>query len=363
MAEELIHALARIQGLRVVARTSAFALKDKALDVREIGRLLNVGAVLEGSVRSAGGRLRITAQLINVEDGYRLWSERFDRDAGDVFAVQDEITASIVEHLKVTLRLGERTALQKRATADPEAYALYLKGQYFLNRPGHDTFQSALRFFNEALARDPSFARAHAGIASVWGAMANFDLRAAHRGMAQGQGGARPGAGAGSGAGRGPCDRGDYGAVPRVGLDRRRRVLRTGPVPQPGRRVRAGVLRVVPPAAPPVRRVPVRNQAGHRLRPAVAAPVRVLRGSPRGERPLRRGAGRVLARPGTGPGLRSAPLPRGRRPCAGRAPRGGGHGHSRGPSTGCPRVGHSASAGSFARSRGTARRRSGSSRR
>ena len=176
IAEELIHALARIQGLRVVARTSAFALKDKGLDVREIGRILNVNAVLEGSVRAAGSRLRITAQLINVADGFHLWSERFDRDSGDIFAIQDELSLSIVEHLKVTLHVGERASLQKRATDDHEAYNLYLKGLYFLARPRPDLLQKALGLFEAALERAPGFAKAHAGIATAFAMLGNFNF-------------------------------------------------------------------------------------------------------------------------------------------------------------------------------------------
>ena len=164
IAEELIHALAPVHGLRVVARTSAFALAGKDLDVREIGRMLNVDAVLEGSVRQAGSRLRITAQLVNVENGFHLWSDRFDREAGDIFAIQDELSLAIVEHLKVTLQVGEKAALQKRSTANPEAYALYLKGLYFLARPRPDSVETALRFYREALALDPGFAKAWTGI-------------------------------------------------------------------------------------------------------------------------------------------------------------------------------------------------------
>ncbi len=176
MAEEVIHALARIEGLRVVARTSSFALRGRGLDVREIGRLLNVGAVLEGSVRASGSRLRITAQLINVDDGFHVWSERFDREAGDIFAVQDEITAAIVVRLSVALRVSERAALRTRPPVDPEAYALYMKGRYFHHRLAADTVEAALRCFSEAIARDPTFARAHAGIAAVWGDLAAFNL-------------------------------------------------------------------------------------------------------------------------------------------------------------------------------------------
>jgi len=134
IAEELINALTHIKDLRVVARTSAFALKSKNLDVREIGKILNVNTVLEGSIRKAGNRLRITAQLINVEDGFHIWSEKFDREMEDIFAIQDEISLAIVDSLKVKLLAGEKTALQKRHTDDPEAYNLYLKGLYFFPR-------------------------------------------------------------------------------------------------------------------------------------------------------------------------------------------------------------------------------------
>jgi serine/threonine-protein kinase len=176
IAEELIHALAGIKGLRVVARTSAFALQGKGLDVREIGRILNVGAVLEGSVRAAGNRIRVTAQLVSVADGYHLWSERFDRQAGDIFAIQDELSMAIVEHLKLSLGVEERDALTRRATEDHEAYNLYLKGLYFLARPSPDTLDAALRCFTEALALDAGFARAHAGIGSVFLMLGNLNF-------------------------------------------------------------------------------------------------------------------------------------------------------------------------------------------
>jgi adenylate cyclase len=153
--------------LRVVARTSAFALKGMNLDIREIGRRLDVKAVLEGSVRKAGNRLRITAQLINVEDGFHLWSERYDRDMADIFAIQDEITAAIVDSLKVTLKVGEKTALRKRSTDDPEAYNLYLKGLYFFARPSPESYEKALGFFQAAIDKDPNFAQAHAGMGQV----------------------------------------------------------------------------------------------------------------------------------------------------------------------------------------------------
>ncbi|NIN00088.1 MAG: hypothetical protein GTO24_19050, partial [candidate division Zixibacteria bacterium] len=111
MAEEIINALTHVEDLRVVARTSAFAFKGEKIDIREIGKKLNVEAVLEGSVRKAGNRLRISAQLINVADGYHLWSEKYDRDMADVFAIQDEISLTIVDRLKVKLLVGEKAKL------------------------------------------------------------------------------------------------------------------------------------------------------------------------------------------------------------------------------------------------------------
>ena len=176
IAEELINALTHLQGLRVVARTSAFALKGLKLDIREIGRKLDVGTVLEGSVRKAGNRLRVTAQLINVEDGFHLWSERYDREMADIFAIQDEITAAIVDRLRVTLRVGEKTALRKRSTTDPEAYGLYLKGLYFYARPSPEAYEKALQFFRAATDKDPNFAAAYAGMADVFGALGIMNL-------------------------------------------------------------------------------------------------------------------------------------------------------------------------------------------
>ncbi len=176
IAEELINALTHIQDLRVVARTSAFAFKGEKKDIREIGETLNVQTVLEGSIRKAGDRLRITVQLINIEDGFHLWSERFDRDAADVFAIQDEISLAIVEALKVTLRVGEKTALKKRSTDNPDAYNLYLKGLYFAARPDIESLNKSLNFFRDALEEDPNFALAHSGMARIFGSLAAMNL-------------------------------------------------------------------------------------------------------------------------------------------------------------------------------------------
>jgi TolB-like protein/Flp pilus assembly protein TadD/predicted Ser/Thr protein kinase len=178
LAEEIIHALARLQGIRVVARTSAFALKSMKLDMREIGKMLDVRAVLEGSVRKAGNRLRVTAQLIDARTGLHLWSERFDREERDVFDIQDEISLAIVEHLKVTLLAGEENALRKRSTADTEAYNLYLKGLYFVARPNPESIRKALNFFHEALDRDPNFALAYAGVAFTFASQGILNLAA-----------------------------------------------------------------------------------------------------------------------------------------------------------------------------------------
>jgi len=176
ISEELINALTHIKDLHVVARTSAFALKGKNLDVREIGRILNVNTVLEGSIRKAANRLRITAQLVNVEDGYHIWSEKFDRELEDIFAIQDEISTAIVDNLKIKLFAGEKTAIQKHHTDDPEAYNLYLKGLHFAHKPSLEAVQKALDYFREAIDRDPGFALAHAGIATVYATLGILNL-------------------------------------------------------------------------------------------------------------------------------------------------------------------------------------------
>jgi len=171
MAEEIINALTQVEGLHVVARTSAFSFRGKQLDIREIGKRLNVGAVLEGSVRRAGARLRITAQLVNVADGYHLWSERYDRDIGelccpeDIFGIQDEISLAIVDKLKVRLLKGEKTKLIKRHTEDLDAYNLYLKGRYFWNLRTEESLKKSIDYFNQAIEKDPNYALAYAGLA------------------------------------------------------------------------------------------------------------------------------------------------------------------------------------------------------
>ena len=169
LAEELIDTLARLEGLKVVARTSAFKFKGQADDIRRIGEQLDVSTVLEGSVRKAGNRLRITAQLINVSDGYHLWSARYDRTLDDVFAVQEEIAQAIVAKLRVEL-VGEPDApLVKVSTTNLEAYNLLLEGRHHMFRFRTQGFGYALECFEKALVIDPDYAMAHAWIGSVHG--------------------------------------------------------------------------------------------------------------------------------------------------------------------------------------------------
>ena len=167
MAEEIINALTSLEGLRVAARTSSFKFRGETLDATEIGTQLKVGSILEGSVRKAGNRLRITAQLINANDGFHLWSERYDRDMDDVFAVQDDIARTVVEKLKVKLLGAADTPLVKRPTDNLEAYNLVLQGRYHSVRATQAANEKALACFTEALALEPTYAQAQAGIAWV----------------------------------------------------------------------------------------------------------------------------------------------------------------------------------------------------
>ena len=168
LTEELITSLSQVHGLRVAARTSSFQFKGQNTDVREIGRRLDVGTVLEGSVRRSGDRLRVSAQLINVKDGYQLWSESYDRNLADVFAVQEDVARSIVAALRVRLAPARDSALAVRPTSDLEAYDLYLKGRFAWNQRTGPTLQDAVRYLEQAVARDSNFARAWAGLADAY---------------------------------------------------------------------------------------------------------------------------------------------------------------------------------------------------
>ncbi len=163
MTEELIGRLSNIRDLRVPSRTSVFLFKGRTFDIREIGDKLKVQAVLEGSIRKSGNQLRITTQLINVADGYHLWSETYDRELKEVFAIQDEISSAIAGKLRLTLLGEERAKLTKRPTTDIEAYNSYLLGWYFLNKFTDDNFRKAIVHFEQAISRDSNFALAYVG--------------------------------------------------------------------------------------------------------------------------------------------------------------------------------------------------------
>ena len=177
ITEEIINALAKLPGLHVAARTSAFSFKGENIDLRIVGEKLNVATVLEGSVRKAGNRVRITAQLIDAADGYHLWSERYDRELDDIFAIQDEIASTIADHLKVTLAGESDTPPVKQPTDNLEAYELYLRGRFHLYQRVGASFQNALECFERAMALDPDYAQAHAGMAETYAMLGFYGLR------------------------------------------------------------------------------------------------------------------------------------------------------------------------------------------
>jgi eukaryotic-like serine/threonine-protein kinase len=174
VTDEIINTLTKVPGLRVISRTSAFAFQGKDLEVTEIGRRLRVGTALEGSVRKSGDRVRITAQLVNADDGYQLWSKRFDRELSDVFAIQDEIAATIVNDLRSGLEVkpastdaAARKPAAGRTAFDAEAHDAYLKGMYALNKWTDPAMQRAIADFREAIAHDPSYAPPYAAFAEA----------------------------------------------------------------------------------------------------------------------------------------------------------------------------------------------------
>ena len=178
MTDELANALNKLPGMRVASRTSAYAFKNnRNLSVNEIGKRLNVQSVLEGTVRRAGGKLRVTAQLTSVSDGLARWSDSYDREASDVFAVQDDIARSITEALKPRLR-GAATLASIgstwRGTGNLEAYDLYLRGRYFWNRRGADNLRRSVEYFDQAIAKDSSFARAYAALAIAYALLPEY---------------------------------------------------------------------------------------------------------------------------------------------------------------------------------------------
>jgi TolB-like protein/Tfp pilus assembly protein PilF len=175
ITEEILNALAQVPGLKVAARTSAFQFKDRQLDLREVGRQLSVATVLEGSVQRSGDDIRITAQLIDAESGFHIWSGKFDRQLVDIFAVEDEIARAIADTLRAPLGLEPASRLVSRATEDAEAYELYLQGQQMLGRRGASLLR-AVSFYERALARDPDYAAAQAGLAEAYALLPFYAL-------------------------------------------------------------------------------------------------------------------------------------------------------------------------------------------
>jgi adenylate cyclase len=168
LAEELLNALSKIEGLRVVARTSAFSFKGKNIDATEIGEALRVDTILEGSVRKSGSKVRVTAQLVNAADGYHLWTERYDRELRDIFDVQDEMTLAIVDSLRLKLLGHGRASVLKRYTENTEAYHLYLRGRFYWNKRSSSAYAQAIEYFEHAIELDPGYALAYSGIADCY---------------------------------------------------------------------------------------------------------------------------------------------------------------------------------------------------
>ena len=180
LAEEIINLLAQISGLKVIARTSAFAFRGKEQDIRSIAETLGVSTVLEGSVRRSGSRIRVTAQLITAADGSHLWSERFDREMSDIFAVQDEISAAIAKALRVKL---SREVAPQRYTPKIEAYEAYLKGRQQQVKVTPESLEQARRYYEQASKLDPAFGMAHIGLAFYWMTLAHFGQHSVHEGV------------------------------------------------------------------------------------------------------------------------------------------------------------------------------------
>ena len=174
MTEEIINALTKIKGLRVAARTSSFRFKGEKIDIREVGEILNVKTVLEGSVRMSGSKLRITAQLINIEDGYHIWSEIFEREISDVFAIQDEISRSIVNRLKIEFSGSDEISVAGRHTENIEAYNLYLKGRFHCLKHTKSDVTRGIEYLKLALKKDSSYAAAHAELSNCYSTIGYF---------------------------------------------------------------------------------------------------------------------------------------------------------------------------------------------
>jgi TolB-like protein/Tfp pilus assembly protein PilF len=173
ITEELINALSRIEGLHVVARTSAFTFKGRTADVREIGAKLGAGTVLAGSIRQSGDRLRIAVQLVDARNGYQLWSETYDRKVDDVFAVQEEISRAVVRTVHPALLSGSTRPLVPTSTVNPAAYQLYMQGRYFWNERTEQGLRKSIDRFEQAIRLDPGYALAYSGLSDAHNALAD----------------------------------------------------------------------------------------------------------------------------------------------------------------------------------------------
>ncbi len=180
MTEGIINALTKIDVLRVASRTSVIHFQKRDYDIRKIGQALNVNTVLEGSVRREGNKLRLTVQLVNIEDGYYLWSEKYDRDITDLFAIQDEISRSIADKLKLQLNDITDKPLVKRYTKNLEAYHLYLRGRHYWNKRYEGGLQKGIEYFQQAIEQDPAYALPYAGLADSYNIMAFYNFLPPH---------------------------------------------------------------------------------------------------------------------------------------------------------------------------------------
>lgn len=185
ITDELIGALSKVRGLRVASRTSVFALKGKLQDVRAVGALLGTSAVIEGTVRRAGDRIRISAQLSSTDDGRLLWSQRFDRQLDDVFVLQDEIAHTIVDTLRATMFADLSEPLPHRYALNATAYGLYLKGRYEWNKRSQEGVAAGIRYFEQAIEADPDFAPAYTGLADSWALHVDYRSVPVHEGFAR----------------------------------------------------------------------------------------------------------------------------------------------------------------------------------
>jgi len=176
MTEELITSLSQLRELTVIARTSVMRYKGAARAVSEIGRELNAGSLIEGSVRKAGSRIRITVQLIDAKNEGHVWAQNYDRDMGDIFAIQSEIAESVARELEVRLVESEKSRLERKPTRDTEAYMLYLKGRFYWNERSETGLKKAIEYFDVAIKKDPAFALGYSGLSDCYGVMARNHL-------------------------------------------------------------------------------------------------------------------------------------------------------------------------------------------